>query len=214
MAVLRANGEEIANPERLNRLRELVESLCLEEGDFTLSTGRHSKYYFDCKKAMLDGGCLALIADAFLKEAGRLEPVPTAIGGLTIGADFIVAAVIMRAAQIGHPMRHGLIVRKEPKEHGTQRYIENETTTGARVMVVDDVITTGGSTRLACERLRDAGYQIAGIVALVDREAGGREGLAAFTPHIRGIFKKSDFPRLRQHGEDDADAPTRALVHA
>ena len=85
-------------------LRALVDEKCLTVGhSYTLTTGRQSGFYFDCKKAMLDGKCLGLIADAFLEEAGKLPRFPDAIGGLTMGADFIVAAVIQRAFETGNP---------------------------------------------------------------------------------------------------------------
>ena len=95
-------------------LRSLVDEKCLTVGhSYTLTTGRQSEFYFDCKKAMLDGRCLGLIAGAFLEEAGKLPRFPKAIGGLTMGADFIVAAVIQRAFETGKPVVSGSIVRKE-----------------------------------------------------------------------------------------------------
>jgi orotate phosphoribosyltransferase len=180
-------------------LRDLVEKRCLVIGDFTLSTGQKSKFYFDCKHATLDGEALALISDAFLEEIAKFEIAPTAIGGLTMGADFIAAAVAMRAFQTNAPTIHASIVRKEPKKHGTRNYIENQLERGTSIVVVDDVITTGSSTVLACERFKDAGYNIVGILALVDREAGGLTNLAdKFQCQARSIFTKSDFPALME----------------
>ena len=179
-------------------LRSLVDEKCLTVGrSYTLTTGRQSGFYFDCKKAMLDGRCLGLIADAFLDEAGRLPRFPDAIGGLTMGADFIVAAVIQRAFQTGKPLVSGSIVRKERKQHGAGNKIENELAQGTPIMVIDDVVTTGASTEVACDAFIAAGYDIVGIVALVDRESGGCETLAAkYDCPVGAIFRKRDFPRI------------------
>lgn len=179
-------------------LRQLIENQCLLEGDFILSTGARSTFYFDCKRATLNGQCLTLIADAFLEEIDRLPVQPTAIGGLTMGADFLTAAVVLRANQIGHPTAQGSIVRKESKKHGTKTWIENELPRGTKIVVVDDVITTGNATALACEKLNEAGYEIVGIIALIDREAGGMENLDAVGVPRRAIYRKRDFPRLSQ----------------
>ena len=179
-------------------LRLLVDEKCLTVGQtYTLTTGRQAAFYFDCKKAMLDGRCLSLIATAFIEEAGKLPRFPQAIGGLTMGADFIVAAVIQRAFEIGKPLISGSIVRKEQKRHGAGNKIENELPRGVPIMVVDDVVTTGASTVTACDAFVAAGYQIVGIVALVDREAGGCETLGRkYDCPVGAIFRKRDFPRI------------------
>ena len=179
-------------------LRSLVDDKCLTVGrSYTLSIGQRSEFYFDCKKAMLDGRCLSLIADAFLEEAGKLPRFPQAIGGLTMGADFIVAAVIQRAFESGMPLVSGSIVRKERKEHGAGNKIENELPAGTPIMVVDDVVTTGSSTEAACDAFIAAGYAIVGIVALVDREFGGRETLARkYDCPVGAILRRRDFPRI------------------
>ena len=179
-------------------LQSLVDEKCLIVGrSYTLSTGRRSEFYFDCKKAMLDGRCLGLIADAFIHEAGKLPRFPEAIGGLTMGADFIVAAVIQRAFETGKPLISGSIVRKEQKKHGAGNKIENELAKGTPIMVVDDVVTTGASTKAACEAFIAAGYDIVGIVALVDRESGGCKTLARkYDCPVGAIFRKCDFPRI------------------
>jgi orotate phosphoribosyltransferase len=164
-----------------------------------------SGFYFDCKKAMLDGELLSYLADAFLEQIRKLPEVPSAIGGLTMGADFISAAVAMRAFQTGQPTVHASIVRKEPKKHGTKNFIENQLPSGTKIVVVDDVITSGASTQKACTQFLDAGYQLVGILALVDREAGGRERLETeFKCPVLPLFKKRDFPKLvaAERGQD------------
>jgi len=181
-----------------DRLWQILDEKSLIVGkDMTLSAGLSSSFYFDCKKTTLHGEGLALIADVFLEEIDKLPARPSAIGGLTIGADFVVAAVVMRAHQTGHLTINGSIVRKEPKQHGTRSPIENEMPRGTKIVVVDDVITTGGSTAKACEQFLRDGYEIVGIVTLVDREAGGVENLKRkYGCTVCSIFRKSDFPRI------------------
>jgi orotate phosphoribosyltransferase len=202
---------DVVDKER-QMLRDLVETRCLLFGDFTLSTGEKSDFYFDCKHATLDGETLSHIADAFLNEIKKFRVTPTAIGGLTMGADFIAAAVAMRAFQIGAKTVHASIVRQEPKKHGTKNLIENELPSGTPIVVVDDVITTGSSTRKACVEFQKAGYRIVGILALVDREAGGLQELArAFNCDALAVFKKSDFPNLVKALRDDHGARQRVV---
>jgi len=181
-----------------DRLWQILDEKSLIVGqDMTLSVGLSSSFYFDCKKTTLNGEGLALLADVFLEEIDKFPKRPSAIGGLTIGADFMVAAVVMRAYQTGHPTINGSIVRKEPKQHGTCRHIENEMPRGTRIVAVDDVITTGRSTDEACKQFLRDGYEIVGVVALVDREAGGVENLQRqYGCTVCSIFRKSDFPRI------------------
>ena len=190
-----------------DELRTRIEELCLLQtgGPFILSTGQQSSFYFDCKRAVLQGSVLRAIAEFLLRAADRLPRQPTAVGGLSIGADFLVAAVIQLAAQRGHPMVNGCVVRKERKQHGTRNYIENEQPAGTRVMVVEDVFTTGSSTLLACDRLTDAGNEIAGIVGLIDRGQGGIDNLRSkYDVPVTALFKSREFPRLVKHLERES----------
>ncbi len=180
-------------------LRQLLEEQCLiTDSPFILSTGRASSFYFDCKRATLRGDLLNLISEAFLEEIDQLPEQPEALGGLTMGADFITAAVVLLAHRKGRAIpREGAIVRKEPKQHGTQGYIENPLSASTPVVVIDDVITTGKSTEEACRRFLDHDYKVVGIIALIDREE--REvGRLERTYHcpVRAIFRKRDFPSL------------------
>lgn len=173
------------------------------EGDFTLSTGAKSSFYFDCKRAMLDGKALSLMADVFLEQIDKLPDRAGAIGGLTMGADFIVAGVIQRAYQTGRVITKGSIVRKEPKQHGTMNRIENELDPGTRIVVIDDVFTSGSSTDKACKEFLKEGYKIVAIMALIDREAGGLENLAAqYNVPVTSIFRKRDFPKLMEQEQE------------
>jgi orotate phosphoribosyltransferase len=195
------------------RLWQIVNEKSLITGtDMKLSTGASSTFYFDCKKTTLDGEGLALLADELLEEIDHFPASPSAIGGLTIGADFPVAAVVMRAFQVGHPTINGSIVRKEAKKHGTGSHIENEMPRGTKVVVVDDVITTGSSTAKACDQLLEHGYEIVGILALIDREAGGAQNLEKrYDCSVRSLFKKSDFPRVAEEAARVGSLPKAAV---
>jgi orotate phosphoribosyltransferase len=191
------------------RLRQLIEQRCLiVDANFTLSMGQSSSYYFDCKTVTLIGEGLSLIADEFLREIETFPEKPKAIGGLTMGADFITAAVAMRSYEENGPLVFGSIVRKEPKKHGTKNKVENQLPPGTPIVVVDDVITTGNSTRQACEEFLKAGYRIVGIIALVDREEGGKEGLARDYGLVRTIFTKRDFSIVTR----DDNQPSKRVV--
>ncbi|MDN5871560.1 MAG: orotate phosphoribosyltransferase [Nitrococcus sp.] len=175
----------------------------ITDRQFILSTGQAAGFYFDCKNATLDGSTLILIADEFLAEIDQLPEVPTVIAGLTMGADPIVAAVAMRAAQVGKATNRASIVRKKPKKHGTRNHVENEQQRGSKVVVVDDVITSGSSTHTACKKLMESGYTIVGIICLVDRQAGGVKSLeTSIHCPVRSIFTSSDFGRISDASAD------------
>ncbi len=163
-----------------------------------LSGGGTADYYFDCKRATLDGGFLLLLADWLLDTVvAELSPPPTVLGGPTMGADFIVAATIMRAKQRGLSLTSGVIARKEPKKHGTQNCLENEPASTARVLVVEDVITTGGSIARACDEYIEAGHTIVAIAAIIDRQAGGKKKLETkYQTPVYALFNTADFPEI------------------
>jgi len=193
-------ANSIMDSTKRERLRKRIEQRCLSaDADVTLSGGSQSSFYFDCKAAMLDGECLTLIVEGLLDEIDNLPSMPSAIGGLTMGADFMVSALIAKAYEIGHPTVHGSIVRKEPKQHGTRNRIENPLSPGTPIVVVDDVITSGGSIRQACEEFQREGYEITGMLALIDRQAGGKERLEHdYRVPVRALFTPEDFPALRK----------------
>lgn len=179
-------------------LRKLIEDECLlTDTNVSLSTGTKSSFYFDCKKATLSGKGLSLIVDAMINVIDELPTRPDAIGGLTIGADPIVAGVIAQSFKLNKPPMQGSIVRKEPKKHGTKNKIENQLLPGTKIVVIDDVITSGGSIRTACEEFKKEGYDIVGIIALIDRMAGGKESLESDFGTVFTLFDKNDFPDLR-----------------
>ena len=172
----------------------LAENCLITGGEMKLSGGGTANYYFDCKRATLRGEFLPPLADWILECAGKITPPPEILGGPTIGADFIAAAAAMRAAEKKIPLTAAAIVRKEPKKHGTKSKIENEPQKPSRIFIVEDVITTGGSIALACDEFIAAGHKIAGIAAIIDRQAGGKESLAEkYKAPVFAMFCKADF---------------------
>ncbi|RJQ45731.1 MAG: orotate phosphoribosyltransferase [Gaiellales bacterium] len=171
----------------MERLKELLLSEAYMEGDFVLTSGKHSDHYFDCKQVTLHPEGLAVVSELLAEKLHDLS-VP-AIGGLAIGADPIVGGVVSASWRYGFPVR-GFIVRKEPKKHGTRNWIEGPVEKGGRVAIVDDVVTSGGSiiTAVNCARLE--GLEPVVAIAIVDREEGGaenieREGNIPFEPLYR-----------------------------
>src|ERR1700751_5104432 len=159
-------------------------------GDFKLSSGTTSDYYIDCRTTTLDANGSRLIGEVFLEEIRKRQWKPQAIGGLTMGADPIVVAVSVVSGDL-----HGFLVRKAEKQHGTGQRIEGFREKGARVVIVDDVCTTGASTVQAIEAAREFGFEISGVLCLVEREeAGGRanvEKAAGAVPFV-SIFTANE----------------------
>src|SRR5256885_3547452 len=142
-------------------------------GEFKLSSGGTSDYYIDCRTTTLDAKGSKLTGEVFTEEIRRQEWKPRAIGGLTMGADPIVVAVSLVSGDLD-----GFLVRKAEKQHGTGQRIEGFREKGARVVIVDDVCTTGSSTIQAIEAAREFGFDVVGVMCLVEREeAGGRESV-------------------------------------
>lgn len=181
-------GIKVADTQELmKKLGELLVSEAYLEGDFVLTSGKHSDHYFDCKQVTLHPEGLAVLSE-LLAEKLHNASIP-AIGGLAIGADPIVGGVVSASWTFGYPVR-GFIVRKEPKQHGTRNWIEGPVEKGQRVAIVDDVVTSGGSiiTAINCARLE--GLEPVLAIAIVDREEGGaenieREGNIPFQPLFR-----------------------------
>jgi orotate phosphoribosyltransferase len=172
-------------------LHALVKERALQFGDFVLASGQRSSYYFDGKQVSLHGRGLYLLARLMLEMMGDWEA--DAVGGMSIGADPIGAAMAALAAEHGRAL-DAFIVRKEPKERGTRRQVEGPLAEGARVVVVEDAVTTGGSSLRAIEALRcEVKAEVVGLLAMVDRLEGGRENLGAAGCEIRAIFTVRDF---------------------
>src|SRR6202045_707871 len=159
-------------------------------GEFKLSSGGTSDYYIDCRTTTLDAKGARLTGQVFFDEIRQRGWKPQAIGGLTMGADPIVVAVSIVSGEL-----HGFLVRKAEKQHGTGQRIEGFREKGARVVIVDDVCTTGASTVQAIEAAREFGFEIAGVMCLVEREeAKGRRSVekAAAPAHFVSIFTARD----------------------
>src|SRR5882762_11307018 len=173
--------------------QELLEMLAQKSfrlGEFKLSSGGTSDYYIDCRLTTLDARGAQLTGQVFLEEIHQRNWKAQAIGGLTMGADPIVVAVSVTSGELS-----GFLVRKAEKQHGTGQRIEGFREKGARVVIVDDVCTTGASTVQAIEAAREFGFEVVGTLCLVERqEAGGRanvEKASAPAPFI-SIFTAQD----------------------
>jgi orotate phosphoribosyltransferase len=163
------------------RLLAMLAARSARRGRFTLSSGRTSTLYVDARKTTMSPDGLALIGPLALAAVRDAGWAPDAVGGLTLGADpvaYAVAYASALAADAG-PLVRAFTVRKTPKTHGTAQLIEGPFAAGDRVVVVDDVITTGGSALRAVEAVRAAGGEVVGVLAVVDREEGGREAIEA-----------------------------------
>ena len=165
-------------------LLDLLKKYAYKKGEFTLSSGKTSEHYVNCKPVTLTGRGLTLTSLLMLKELDA-----GIVGGLTLGADPLVSGVSLVSALDGR-MVNALIVRKEPKGHGTQAWIEGLLPSkGTRVTVLEDVVTSGGSAIKAAEKLRDAGYEVKRVVAIVDRQEGGEEAMKEEGLELRSLFK-------------------------
>lgn len=190
------------------QLLRLLAEKSFRLGKFTLSSGAQSDYYIDCRATTLDAEGARLTGLAVLEEIAARGWKAEAIGGLTLGADPIVISAAVLSAQSKNPasLIHGFLVRKQEKQHGTGQRIEGFQKRGAKVVIVDDVCTTGGSTVQAIEAARAAGMEIAGVICLVDRqEQNGRANVekAAAPAAFSALFTTSE---LREAHEQMRDA--------
>lgn len=166
-------------------LLERLAALAYRHGSFTLASGRTSDHYVNCKPVSLSGTGLALLGSLMLEQ---VEPEAVAVAGLTLGADPLVSAVALRAALDGRELA-ALIVRKEAKGHGTGAWLEGPLPpAGSRITVLEDVVTSGGSSLKAVNQLRAAGYEVTRVVTIVDRQEGGLEAMTAAGLELRSLF--------------------------
>lgn len=174
------------------RLLELLRERSFQEREVVLSSGLKSNFYIDCKQVSLDAEGAALIGELFHMVVDQVAPDAVAVGGLTLGADPLATATSLQSFVAGRP-RAAVIVRKEPKGHGTNQWIEStKLAPGAQVVILEDVITTGASTLKAIERARLAGLTVVHSLGLVDRLEGGREAVLAESP-LTTLFTRRDF---------------------
>ncbi len=165
------------------RLKEILIKKSIQRGEFILSSGKKSNYYLDARLTTLDAEGALCTGMAVLEVVRGLKPQPKAIGGPTLGADPIVAVVAALSHQEGGPPISAFIVRKEPKQHGTQQLIEGgRGAPGDPVVIVEDTCTTGGSLLKAVDQAEAAGMKVTAAICLVDREEGGREAIEKRCP--------------------------------
>jgi orotate phosphoribosyltransferase len=156
---------------------------------FKLVSGRESPYYVDCRPTTFSARGLALIGEIFFEMLRDLQV--DAIGGLTLGADPIAHAVALTSFLQGRPI-NSFSVRKQVKEHGTGGLVVGDVKAGDRVVIVEDVITTGASTLKAIAAAREFGLEVVKVLILVDREEGGKEAVAQAVPQVAAVFTISD----------------------
>jgi orotate phosphoribosyltransferase len=190
----------------MSSAREQLLALLAEKsfrlGQFKLSSGATSDYYIDCRLTTLDANGALLTGQAVLDAIQKQGWHAQAIGGLTLGADPIVVATSVISAQQGRPV-HGFLVRKAEKTHGTGQRIEGFRDKPAQVVIVEDVCTTGASTIQAIEAAREFGFEISGVLCLVEREeAGGRANVekAANPAKLVTLFTANDVRAVHVKG--------------
>lgn len=175
-----------------NRLLELLRERSFAKRRVVLASGKESDFFIDCKQTVLTAEGHSLVADVMLDELTRM-PAFDAVAGVELGGCPLASAVSLVSFQRKTP--HDCVyVRKDAKDHGSARQIEGNTTLakGARVLLLEDVVTSGGSTMNAAAKIELAGYTIAGVIALVDRLEGGRDAIGAkYTFHA--IYTRHDF---------------------
>lgn len=176
-----------------DRLLALLRTRSFAKRKVVLASGKESDFFIDCKQTALTAEGHALIGELMLAAARALGPCD-AIAGVELGGCPLASAVAMKSFLEGAPL-DAIYVRKEAKDHGSKRLVEGDTTLakGARVALLEDVVTTGGSTLKAAAKLKEAGYEVSGVVALVDRLEGGREAIEGAGLRLVTLFTRADF---------------------
>ncbi len=177
------------------RLARILIEKSYREGDFVLSSGRRSDYYFDCRVTALHPEGSWLIGTLFNKILADVDI--KGVGGMTLGADPLVSSTTVISHEIGRPLA-GLLVRKEAKGHGTGQYVEGlgNFEQGDKVAMLEDVVTTGGSLLKACTRVKDAGLNIVTVCTILDRQEGGREILKEAGYDLLALFTREELVKL------------------
>ena len=179
------NSLNSSNDGMKENLLTLLAQQAYRFGDFSLASGKKSSHYVNCKPVTLSGEGLLSISSLFLKQIHERD---SGVAGLTLGADPLVSGVVMLAAQSGIDLS-GLIVRKEPKGHGTGAWLEGPLPPkGSIITVLEDVVTTGGSSLKAVEKLRTEGYLVNRVLAIVDREEGGKNAMSKANLDLNSLF--------------------------
>ncbi len=171
-------------------LADLIKQQALKFGDFTLASGKKASFYLDCRQVTLDSRGAKLIGAGMLELIA--DDMPELVGGMAIGADPITAAILTLAGIQNIPLR-GVMVRKEPKGHGLGKHVEGPFKKGERLVIVEDVVTTGGSSLKAIEHCEAAGLKVECVLAIIDRLEGGREAFAEKGYELTTLFTIKDF---------------------
>jgi orotate phosphoribosyltransferase len=175
------------------RLLELLTERSFERRRVVLASGRESDFFIDCKQTVLGAEAHALVGELMLAALDRLAPCDV-VAGVELGGCPLASAVALTSHLRGAP-KDAIYVRKEAKDHGSRRLVEGNArlAPGTKVALLEDVITTAGSTLKAAEKLRDAGLEVVGVVALVDRLEGGREALEQARMPFVALYTRLDF---------------------
>jgi len=174
------------------RLLTILKELSYEEGDFTLASGKKSTYYIDAKETTLNPEGMYLVGNIMYEMVKDMSGID-AVGGVSIGGDPLVCAVVLSAYGKKDNLS-GFLIRKEPKGHGTNQWVEGAKNLrkGMNVVILEDVITTGGSSLKAVDAVEKAGYTVKGIVAILDRLEGGRDTIESKGYVFKSIFTLND----------------------
>jgi orotate phosphoribosyltransferase len=171
-------------------LKDLIRDKALRFGDFTLASGKKASFYLDCRQVTLDAQGARLIGEGMLELLAN--DMPELVGGMAIGADPITASILTLAGMRGLSLR-GVMVRKEVKQHGTGRLVEGPFNKGETIAIVEDVVTTGGSSLLAAERCQAEGLKVKRVLAIIDRLEGGRQAFAERGYELTTLFTINEF---------------------
>ena len=184
--------EKTKQTDKRDALKRLLTELSFQYDEkpvFSLVSGKKSNFYIDCKMTTLYSKGLVLIGELMYEIISPLNI--KGIGGLTLGADPIAVATAFAAGQKNKDLI-SFVIRKEPKKHGMMKFIEGRVSAGDKVVIIDDVITTGGSTIKAIESAEKSGLQIVKVMVLVDRQEGGRENIVSKGYQVEALFTKED----------------------
>jgi orotate phosphoribosyltransferase len=175
-----------------DRLLKILKALSYEEGDFVLASGKRSTYYIDAKETTLNPEGMYLVGNIMYTMVREIPGVD-AVGGVSIGGDPLVCSVVLTAFENKDNLA-GFLIRKEPKGHGTNRWVEGgkNLRKGMNVIILEDVVTTGGSSLKAIEGTEQEGYNVKGIVAILDRLEGGKDTIESKGYIFKSIFNLND----------------------
>jgi len=178
-----------------DRLLELLRERSFRRGTFTLTSGRQSDFFIDCKPTVLSAEGHVLVGRSLLARALAFAPRPVAVAGVVLGGCPLASSVAFASALAEGPALDAILVRKETKGHGSKKRLEGAAhlAEGAPVVVVEDTVTTGGSTRRAVDALREAKLTVAGVLAVVDRREGAAEAFAEAGLPFAALFGREDF---------------------